>query len=400
MKHLIFIACILASCSTTPANNSTNNNQKELVAIDVTKKLPEKTVYVQDIAEIEYIPLETNDSTLINQLNPDAISEQYIVYHNQNGLVLVFNRQGKILYTFNHTGGGPEEYNFINNIVLDEKEKELYITTSELNTKIYVYSMNGNFKRKFVLPQRFTPRRLMDYDKDYLFCYNSHYIDMREDMQGRNMSAEDIRHRDYPYFFISKQTGKITHLNYNTPNRIGNKIYPPTKRDRSKTNGVVHFNIYPLARNTSEILITEFADDTLYSLKSGKLSPIMIKKPSAHKMASPILVGVNLFTDRYIFIDAIEKKTDESSKQFSMIYDKQSNVFYQLNLLNRDNSNKRFIRMGNNIALPHNTGINFMNAEYLLLDYKAGKLQGKLKQIASKLKEDDNPVLMLVKFKE
>lgn len=40
-----------------------------------------------------------------------------------------------------------------------------------------------------------------------------------------------------------------------------------------------------------------------------------------------------------------------------------------------------------------------MGAEYLLQDYKAGKLQGELKQIASKLKEDDNPILMLIKFK-
>ena len=52
-------------------------------------------MYAQDIADIEYIPLETNDSTLIDRRKPDVVSEQYIVYHNQNGQVLVFNRQGK-----------------------------------------------------------------------------------------------------------------------------------------------------------------------------------------------------------------------------------------------------------------------------------------------------------------
>ena len=51
-------------------------------------------------------------------------------------------------------------------------------------------------------------------------------------------------------------------------------------------------------------------------------------------------------------------------------------------------------------VLPNNTGIIAQRAEKLLKDYNDGKLEGELKEIASKLKEDDNPVLMLIKFKE
>ena len=104
MKYLMIIAYILVSCSTKSTNNSTKNDEQNLIVIDVTKKHPEKIVYAQDIADIEYIPLETNDSTLIDRRKPDVVSEQYIVYHNQNGQVLVFNRQGKRLYSFNRTG--------------------------------------------------------------------------------------------------------------------------------------------------------------------------------------------------------------------------------------------------------------------------------------------------------
>jgi hypothetical protein len=35
----------------------------------------------------------------------------------------------------------------------------------------------------------------------------------------------------------------------------------------------------------------------------------------------------------------------------------------------------------------------------LIEAYKKGNLQGKLKEIASKINEDDNPVLMTVRFK-
>ncbi|WP_187367578.1 hypothetical protein [Bacteroides bouchesdurhonensis] len=51
-------------------------------------------------------------------------------------------------------------------------------------------------------------------------------------------------------------------------------------------------------------------------------------------------------------------------------------------------------------VLPNNTGIIAQRAEKLLKDYNDGKLEGELKEIASKLKEEDNPVLMLIKFKE
>ena len=291
--------------------------------------------------DIEYIPLETNDSTLIDRRKPDVVSEQYIVYHNQNGQVLVFNRQGKRLYSFNRTGGGPEEYDSIDEIVLDEKKKELYITNCELNTKIYVYSIDGTFKRKLDLLTKHAPTCLMNYDKDYLFCYNSYCMDTPDNI----LIEDDIKKRDNPYFFISKHTGEITPLKYSIPNRIVNRSYH-VRKDKSGIQGSFQINIYPLIQNTSNIMITEFADDTLYSLKNKKLYPIMIKKPSAHKMTPPILVGVDLITNRYIFINTVEKNPNEGRlKQTSMVYDKQSADFYQLNLLNKDCSYKRFINM-------------------------------------------------------
>lgn len=394
MKYLIITAIALLSCSTKPTNNPTNNNKQNLVAVDVTKKYPEKTIYVQDIADIEYIPLETNDNALIRGGRPDGISEQHIVYHNQDGKILVFNRQGKLLYSFNRTGGGPEEYNFLYHITLDKKKEELYIPTQgDLCTIVYVYSINGTFKRKFILSdttaEKYTLQAWIDYDEDHLLCYNTYYTNPPKD----KISAED-KNRNYPYVLFSKKTGKITPLNYSIPNKIGNHIYPADGKGPRLT-----FSIFPLKQNNPDILITDFADDTLYSLKNGKLLPVMIKKPSAHKMTPPMLVGVSFFTDRYIFIDAVEKKLEGELKQNSMVYDKQTNDFYQLNLLNKDDSNKYNINLIGT-SLLHNTSLCLINPGYLLQAYNDGKLQGTLKLVASKLKEDDNPVLMLIKFKE
>lgn len=41
-----------------------------------------------------------------------------------------------------------------------------------------------------------------------------------------------------------------------------------------------------------------------------------------------------------------------------------------------------------------------MSASFLIDSYEDGHLSGRLKEIASNLNEDDNPVLMIIAFKE
>ena len=41
-----------------------------------------------------------------------------------------------------------------------------------------------------------------------------------------------------------------------------------------------------------------------------------------------------------------------------------------------------------------------LEAYQLVEDYEKGKLKGKLKEIASKLDKEDNPVIMLIKYKK
>lgn len=396
MKYFIIIALVLASCSTKSTSNGSTNSSKDstlsntqdLLVLDITQK-PKKTIYIEDIADLEFIQLETNDSNLVSRSLPDLVSENYIVYHNQDGQVLVFSRQGKILHSFNHMGGGPEEYQSMMDILLDGNSTELYINDI-IKSNIHVYSIDGTFKRHLPLPKRFFPDCLMNYDENHLFCYNSYYMDKPE----KGMSKEEISQRDKPYYFISKQTGEITPLEYEIPNRMGNQAFQI--KDDGTLGDIYMTNIYPLARNTPDIMITEFTDDTLYSLKDGKLLPVMVKESSTHKMTPPMMVGVDLFTDRYVFIDTCEKQFDKNPKSTYMVYDKQSGDFYRLN----SKLYSIISPLKGTVDLPRNTGICEVDNEFLLQDYKDGKLEGELKEIASKIKEDDNPVLMLIKFKE
>lgn len=394
MKYLILSLCILTGCANKSNSITENNDKHVLPIIDITKEYPIKAVCAQDLADIEYIPLETNDTTLLGGYLPDAVSKHYIIFHNKNGEVFVFNRQGKRLYSFNRRGGSNEEYNSIYAIVLDEENKELYIEDYGVITKIYVYALDGTYKRKFTLPKKYEPAWLLDYNKDFLFCYNQYGMDV-----SWNLNLDDIKLRDNPYFFISKQSGEIISFDYNIPGRIGNQL----KMKQGDRYTMCRANIEPIIQNVPDILITEFTDDTIFSLKDMKLSPVMIKNPSSHKLPSVMMVGVDFFTDRFVFINALEKNFDGNvPKSNYMVYDKKTKDFYQLALLNKDYVTKRSINgpMKGRCALPRNTAINVFRAEDLVKDNNANKLTGDLKKIASNLNEDDNQVLMLIKFNE
>lgn len=60
----------------------------------------------------------------------------------------------------------------------------------------------------------------------------------------------------------------------------------------------------------------------------------------------------------------------------------------------------KFVSVGNdNCLILKNHAYDMLEAETLVDYYAKGKLSGQLKEIASKLNPDDNPLIMLAKFK-
>ena len=69
--------------------------------------------------------------------------------------------------------------------------------------------------------------------------------------------------------------------------------------------------------------------------------------------------------------------------------------------INSDYVEEKVIDLENFYAdLPDNYVKYRLRPVNLIEDYKAGKLKGKLKEVASRLDEEANFVLMLIKFKE
>ena len=149
MKKLSYLCLMLLSmyCMTS----CTEEKGQQDIGIwhfDVTKEYLKKELYIQDIADVDYIPLETNDSMLWLGRDIAFFDDDHIIAANPRTGVLIHNREGEALHSFHHLGGGPEEYRGLYFADYDKKEDEVYIL-SYAECKFYVFDCKGNYKRSF-----------------------------------------------------------------------------------------------------------------------------------------------------------------------------------------------------------------------------------------------------------
>ena len=139
---LLSLLIIFVSCTDKKQTNINN-----LWTIDVTKEYPTKDIYLQDIADVEYIPLETNDSILWVGREIRYMDENCIVGGIGSNGVYFHDRTGKVQHSFQRKGPGPEEYTGFTLMKYDKESDEVLILA--FDGKYIVYDSKGNFKRSF-----------------------------------------------------------------------------------------------------------------------------------------------------------------------------------------------------------------------------------------------------------
>ena len=142
IKNLVLLTLFFLMGSQVMSSQSKKGN---LPVIDFSKNYPTKDIRLQDIADMEYIPLETTDDVLLSDKAVlSSVTDKYIlVYEPLQGDIFVFNRTGKIYAHFNHKGQSGQEYPWIRYAIFDERNGEIFVC----NQSIQVYSLNGKYKR-------------------------------------------------------------------------------------------------------------------------------------------------------------------------------------------------------------------------------------------------------------
>ncbi len=369
----------------------------DIPVLDVTASYPTKNIILQDIAEVEYIPLETREGFLVDFFTPQYIDDEIVITNNQAGDIMTFDRRtGKGLRTFNRIGRGPGEHPAVGTISVDKKAGEMFVPPGMYQTNapfpIHVYDMEGNHLRTMEYRNAEYSRFLDDYDPDNLFATNTVRPKVREG---------DADPNPYPFALLSKRDTTITPLPIIFDGRQSMLIPVPlgeVMMMSGRSGGT-------LTKVRDGYLLSEPGIDTIYRLNksSGRLTPVMTRTPSFASMEYPVGVFFAGAGGDYIFMETEERRYVEGRRpeegRVKLIYDRRADEFYRGTLVNGDHADRPELVWYNTPGVPPETLVVALQPFELLDLHAAGKLTGRLAEIAATLKEDDNPVMMIATFK-
>ena len=148
--YLLLLTWILASCSSQ--TKETKNNVLKAT-------LKETEVSLKDLfSRIEVIPLETNDTALMDHVHRirKVNNKYYILNEDYPGFtyinILVYDAEGNFLHTIGKKGQGPEEYPWLIYDMDIDTEKDLVYMMSP-SGMLYLYRTDGSFVRKMNMPE-------------------------------------------------------------------------------------------------------------------------------------------------------------------------------------------------------------------------------------------------------
>lgn len=411
MKRIIPLLILMASCTgntQTKKEKSDSNrnpiieflhekdttNTGKLPVLDLQKKYPQRFITLQDIADVEYIVLETHDDGLIAGSPNTTITDSLIITMNLfTDDIIFFKRDGTFSHSFNRKGNSGTEYSSMGfNLCINPHTQEVYVY-DYLRRRIQVYTYEGEYKRTLKIGGDG-------------FSYGQIYY-----INSKSLLAEDHMNVDYepqeptnpkPYYKISVNDGAKSRLPITIANRIrnGHNMYD---EETNRTTGT-SVRILPVSTINEELIISDFSLDTIYKYQNNSLVPIARKENWMKDNGIPYIVAPDAMTEDFFLWHAIEKdfkKPILPTKTY--LQNRHTRKCIQVKLVDKNIIDKYFDfshRMtASDHILPKNSVLQFYSAYRLKELYESGKLTGELKEIASKLNEDDNPVLMLAKFK-
>lgn len=392
MKKLTTILLFILLLSCNRSKNQTTGD--ELIKIDLLSGADLTLSNLSEIAsDIQYIPLQTIDSSLLSRIDKVVIQGDNIYINDSGTDIICFDKIGNFIGRLSKVGRGPGEYTFIRDFDISSDSKKLILLS---NGKILLYDLNGN---------EFTFSRSIDLYEGVLkisFIPNSH----------------DVLVSNGPWFGNETSLNLVINLNRDTllikPNCYTYEKSGPGMR---ATNDAIQYKL------GDKVCFKEGFSDTIFYVnnKLDRLSPHLIL--DSHETVPPpkvrgdleyakahagefSSVAVAYEVPRYIFYYYMYKSTPHK-----IIYDKVSNKKYEL----AENAIVDDLNGGPNIDLnmQNCTGTYFyasidaiifkkyiQSDEYANATVKEQKKKVELKGIADLVKDSDNPLLIIVTPKD
>jgi len=376
--------CLICSYACTSQPQSTTG----IPVVDFEKEYPQKDLLVSENADVEYVRLETTDEVLLDGLAGLylSVTDRYIVTNNsKEGRIFVFNRQGKHLYNFMRKGNSGEEFMYAKKVRVDDKAEEIFVL--DARNKVLVYTLDGKFKRVLDLPKDMRADDLWNYDDEWLLSYDNY-----------NLDREGLTCAEQPFFLISKKDGQVKRIGVNAKDRIGPRIY----FEKNGQRGVMAVSMNYICKNGDEFVLSELGNDTVFMLKNGEISPLLVRTPGSKDKDVRSMMSAPLKLGDYIeVVEAPKELKMESGKieTKSVYLNLKTGECFDLNL--KDDVNfvePSAVRSSEYVEAPKNHILSMPNTDRLFRWKEEGKLKGKLAEMVDEMKEDDNPILIIYKF--
>ncbi len=397
---------IVTSITIISCTRETREESSGVPVIDFGNLQPHRNIDLSEIADIEYIKVETNDSCL---LRTDVkyytdVSDSIIAFSSliQNA-IFFFDRQGNHLGTFNRRGMGPDEYPYLPLPTIDPDSREIILTNSGRKGNIAIYELNGEYKRK----------QDLDFHGiiDLIYNFNADYLLVR-DKSNLSLEPLELNDEEYRYVLIDKNTGKNIKLPIAEKHPIGNcsRIFYQTEAGEPRFWNL-KLPYQQILKSGKDFVIADLAKDTIYRVdESATVSPLAVMRNVDRRGEfAPTIVATTFVTDRYLFLEtyrvtgiSMSGMTFDESEDNQVVYDFKTRQLYPYSIkypFLKDTN--RHIRVGALCDItPANTFLYWLKMENLFEELEKDNLTEPLKTMVEQSDIEDNPILMLITFKE
>lgn len=373
MKHfnIIFLVFIFfISC---------DNNPKDCISIiNIEKKYPIKELTIQEIWDVKYVPLDTDDTYLVPSSTPDYLSDNHIGFINHvTGDILFWNSQtGEKAFIINRKGSGPEEYKAAGAIVLDEKKSELYVWSIWDGT-IQVYNTEGKFCKTLYMHNH--KKGEFNDVTNMINANDSLLICSVNNMKGYTL-----------HFYLNKLSGNTCLIDSIPKDKVISHYI------QENIDGVP-YSIAPIIKPIIKIndgyIYADHSNDTIYKIDQGNLKTHIVRKPFIHDMSDKRIIRYHMETEQWIFLSSVHlsynfKDREGLETKFYGIK-KETNEIFEVRFKNKDFNSVDFEFTGNKYI--------YLNNDILLNALDEGILENGLESITKDLTFDDNGVLILLR---
>lgn len=385
MKIIIYVIILILFTSCIFSSRSVNNKTK---TFEVSKMKNPQKIKLSDLnaVNIEYIPLETNTLSLISEIRKIKNCDDFFLVINFS-TILKFKKDGTFLTKIGQKGKGPSEFLNAHCVAINPENNDIYIVSGWEN-KIYVYSKNNVFLKSFNSP---TATKKIEFIGKDILCYSPN-------TDGTVINS----------YNLINTNGKII-------KSFSNK-YPYKSQD----NTIFYQNENIFFKYQDQLFKKEIYSDTVYVFENFQFHPKYILNqgnatltPKARENKEPIQIAQNYITQRNLFMidNKIFYEYSKNGKRLCFIGSTknkwQVNITEKQGLINDIDGGLNFqIKT----CLKSNTIISWITPLELKKHITTKKFQHsipkypekkkKLEELANRLNNNDNPVLVLVALKE